>query len=237
MVHSYSTTSAAYVTELQRLLQLGVPVAPRGQPCRELIHRQFMITRPDSKPIETCDKERNEVIQRYQAAEMALYLAGERRASVWAERASKFWASIANDDGTINSNYGWLALMYGSANGKTQFDWAAESLKRDRESRQAFIRFSLPEHQRFDIKDQVCTMHMNFMIRNGQMHGCAVMRSNDIVRGLVYDMPWFCYLLEAMALELNVPVGTYTHFAHSFHLYERDIPVARRMCYDKPRVA
>jgi thymidylate synthase len=44
-------------------------------------------------------------------------------------------------------------------------------------------------------------------------------------------MPWFCELQEQMAEELGVLPGTYTHFAHSLHLYESDLEVARRMLF------
>ena len=86
-----------------------------------------------------------------------------------------------------------------------------------------------PEHKREGNADQVCTLHVNFAVREGRLHATAVMRSNDVVKGLAFDMPWFVSQLPRMAGEVSWPVGTYTHMAHSMHLYERDVPVAEEM--------
>lgn len=209
-------------------------VAPRGLPCRELVDYQFSVAKPRSGSLITMDVGRDLTMARYLKAEETLYDAHELRVSVWAEQASKFWAGIANADGTINSNYGWLMNGRKSAGGKTQWEWARQRLLDDPDTRQAFIRVSLPDHQQEGIKDQVCTMHMNFLIRDGALNGTVVMRSNDVIKGLAYDMPWFCLCLERMANDVNRPVGTYTHFAHSMHLYERDLPIALRMLGRKP---
>jgi thymidylate synthase len=166
----------------------------------------------------------------YLAKEEAMYLTGERQAEIWAEQASKFWSKLANPDGTINSNYGWLMFQNRSLpNDLTPWEWAVDSLRKDRNSRQAFVRLSLPEHQAEGIKDQPCTLYAIYHIRDNLLHATTVMRSNDVVKGLAYDMPWFCKCQGMMAREVGVKVGTYTHFANSMHLYERDIDAARKM--------
>jgi thymidylate synthase len=72
------------------------------------------------------------------------------------------------------------------------------------------------------------------MLRKNQLHETVVMRSNDVVRGLAYDMPWWCLCLDKMVSDLNenglnCQKGTYSHFTHSLHLYERDIPLVQEM--------
>jgi thymidylate synthase len=228
---TYETTSQAYLAALSGLLASpDYLVGPRGQPCREWLDAALTVERPASGPIVTESEGRNAKMANYLAAETELYLSGELRASVWAERASRFWTKLADGRGLIHSNYGWLALYNRSTrDGLTQWEWAKQSLRSDPDSRQAFVRFSLPEHQYVGNKDQVCTMHMIFHLRGGGLRGTVVMRSCDVVKGLAYDMPWFVLLLEKMAGELGVPVGTYTHFCHSLHLYERDVETAREM--------
>jgi len=227
---SFRTTSEAYLAAVATLLDdPDFETGPRGLKTAELMNWQFAVEQPTSEPIVTADVERNKVIAKYLRVEKRLYKSGERRASVWAAEASKFWGKIANDDGTINSNYGWLIFKNPSLGGQTPWEWARRSLVMDRDTRQAYMRIALPEHQRFGVKDQVCTLHLMFMFRDGKLHETAVMRSNDAVKGLVYDMPWFCGLLEEMAEELGEQVGTYTHLAHSLHLYESDRQTAERM--------
>ena len=62
----------------------------------------------------------------------------------------------------------------------------------------------------------------------------TVMRSNDLVLGLVYDLPWFCSLMDKMIDELipyypNLTKGHYTHSVHSLHIYEKDEDKVKKM--------
>lgn len=228
---SFLTTDNAYEAALVTLLDYpDFVVGPRKMVTHELMNWQFVVEWPTSGPIVTRSSARNRVIAKYHQAERDLYLDGEMRAEVWAERASRFWTRVSNPDGTINSNYGHLMLMNRSLPGSlTPYEWARDRLMEDLSSRQAFVRVSLPEHQFEGNKDQVCTMHEMFMVRGGLLHATAVMRSCDAVKGLVYDMPWFVYVQENMSRDLGVKVGTYTHFCHSLHLYERDVECAMEM--------
>lgn len=228
---NFTTVSEAYQALLAILIdQPEFQCRPRNQLCHELMNCLFTVQNPSDGPIITKSAVRNETMSCYLAVEKELYLSGELRAEVWAEKASKFWLKLANPDGTINSNYGWLAFKNRSLPfDMTPWDWAKESLLRDRDTRQAYVRLALPEHQWSENKDQVCTMHVMFLIRDGRLHATTVMRSNDIVRGLAYDMPWFCYMLIQMADEIKITVGTYSHFAHSLHLYDRDRLLAKEM--------
>jgi thymidylate synthase len=62
---------------------------------------------------------------------------------------------------------------------------------------------------------------MQFILRRGLLDAIVVMRSNDVIWGLPYDMFLFTFLQEMMAVELGVDVGRYHHFAASLHLYEK----------------
>lgn len=117
---------------------------------------------------------------------------------------------------------------------RTPWEWAKQSLINDKDTRQAILRFSLPEHQWQGNKDQTCTMHGNFLIRQDKLHLSVVMRSNDLTLGLVYDLPWFCSLLDKMVDELkpyypDLVKGHYTHTVHSLHIYERDEEKIKKM--------
>lgn len=110
---------------------------------------------------------------------------------------------------------------------RTPWEWAKESLIDDKDTRQAILRFSLPEHQWKGNKDQTCTLHGIFMIREDKLNLTINMRSNDLTLGLVYDLPWFISLMHKMRGELStvypdLKVGTYTHYVHNIHVYDRD---------------
>lgn len=213
--------------------------APRGLPIREKVDYSFTVLNPTSEPIKTADVERNNVIADYTRKEFNLYDSGSNKVTEFAQ-ASKFWEKLANPDGTINSAYGFLLWRNYSCTSNfsnramTPWEWAKESLQADKDTRQAILRFNLPEHCWIGNKDFTCTLTGNFLIRNDKLFLTMVMRSNDVVYGLTYDLPWFCSLMDKMLEELkptypNLQKGTYTHFAHSMHAYEKDAEVIQKM--------
>jgi thymidylate synthase len=229
--------------------------APRGMPCKEKLDYTFRVLNPSTETIVTLDEARNEKIAGYTAKEVELYNSCTNKVEDFA-RASKFWNKIANPDGTVNSAYGYLIwdnkshgsdfeqetiecpimnldhdgegrIMRTVPKRRTPWQWAKESLINDKDTRQAILRFSLPEHQWMGNKDQTCTMHGNFLIRDNKLHLSVVMRSNDLMKGLVYDMPWFMSLIDIMIDDLkdvypDLEKGFYTHTVHSMHAYEQD---------------
>jgi thymidylate synthase len=83
-----------------------------------------------------------------------------------------------------------------------------------------------------------CTLHGNWLIREDKLHLSIVMRSNDLVKGLAYDLPWFCSLMDKMIEELKptyptLTKGHYTHTVHSIHIYDSDEKVIRKMLGDE----
>lgn len=227
--------------------------APRGQKVREKFNYQFTITNPEPVPVVTLDEERNKVIYDYSNKEFDLYDSCSNLAEDFG-KASKFWLKLANPDGTVNSAYGyliWKNKSHGSdfeqtlelvtpprfeGDGsvsrcvpvrRTPWEWAKESLISDKDTRQAILRFSLPEHQWVGNKDQTCTLHGIFMIRDNKLNLTINMRSNDLTLGLVYDLPWFISLIYKMKDELkdvypDLEIGSYTHYVHNLHIYDRD---------------
>jgi hypothetical protein len=249
----FDSPSAAYLYALEEVyFHYDHRSSPRGLPVREKLDYGFRVVHPSNSPIITNDLDRNKVIEEYTQKEMKLYDSCSNLAEDFG-KASKFWLKLANPDGTVNSAYGrliWANKSHGNAfeqeiytisedpvsGGKimgyrpkmrTPWEWCRDSLIADKDTRQAIMRFSLPEHQWMGNKDQTCTLHGNWLIRNDRLHFSVTMRSNDLVKGLVYDMPWFCGLMDKMVEELkphypNLTKGYYTHIVHSLHIYEKD---------------
>ena len=110
---------------------------------------------------------------------------------------------------------------------RTPWQWCVDALRSDKDTRQAILRFSLPEHFYKGNKDMTCTLDGNFHIRDNKLLFRVHMRSNDLTLGLVYDLPWFISLMAEMVNELKdlypeLEVGTYTHTVDSLHIYDRD---------------
>jgi thymidylate synthase len=226
----YNSTSEAYLGTLEDVyFNPDYKYAPRGQAIREKLDYSFKVLNPSADPIVTNDEDRNRTIERYTKKEVDLYNSCSNRVEDFV-KASKFWKHIANANGTVNSAYGYLIWKNKSVGDKikmTPWDWALNSLKADKDTRQAVLKFSTPDVHVAGVKDFICTMHGNFLIRDNKLHLSIVMRSNDLHKGLVYDLSWFCSLIERMVEELKptypeLECGSYTHTAHSMHIYERD---------------
>lgn len=236
----YTSTHEAYAGVLKDVYyNPDYKASPRGLPIREKVDYVFSVLNPTNEPIRTADAERNKTIAEYTEKEVALYNSGTNKVSEFA-KASKFWDKLANPDGTINSAYGHLLWFNYSCTSNfsnramTPWEWAQESLLADKDTRQAILRFNLPEHCWIGNKDFVCTMHGNWLIRNDKLSFTVVMRSNDVVKGLTYDLPFFCGLMDKMLEELkptypNLQKGTYKHLVHSLHMYDRDEEIVKRM--------
>lgn len=204
---------------------------PRGLEVRECLNVGLYIEDP-SKNLFKYDDKSLTLPTGYVKKEMALYLRATDSAKEFS-KASKFWDSIKTDSGTINSAYGNLIFNASLVDGRSQFDWAFDCLKNDKDSRQAFMRFNNTSHQYDGNKDVPCTFTMSFHIRNNKLHATVYMRSNDIIKGTTYDIPSFILFQRLMLLRLqevypNLNMGTYTHWNSSFHLYSTDFELVEK---------
>jgi thymidylate synthase len=86
-------------------------------------------------------------------------------------------------------------------------------------------------------KDFVCTMYLNFFIRDNKLNMKVQMRSNDIFYGLTFDAPFFAFVQQHMRLWLletypDLELGTYYHCADNIHFYERHFELAENIIND-----
>ena len=161
---------------------------------------------------------------KYFAGELAWYLKQDNNVD-YISNFSGFWNNITNP-GTneINSNYG--TLIFGE-----QLKWVVDSLKSDQNTRQAIAFLNQPKFQFEGNKDFVCTMYMNFFIRDNKLNMKVQMRSNDVFYGLTFDAPFFGFVLQHVRLWLleeypDLELGTYFHCADNIHYYERHFDLA-----------
>lgn len=167
------------------------------------------------------DKVRNMPV-RYAVGELAWYLSGSNQVKDIAQ-FSKVWEALSDDGETNNSAYGWRIL---SKFGFDQWEYVKELIKKDPNTRQAVIH--IKDASNVPTKDTPCTVYLQFLLRQGKLNLSVHMRSNDIWKGVPYDMFSFCFLQMKMAMELGVEIGQYTHYAGSLHLYQRDYETAKK---------
>ena len=131
------------------------------------------------------------------------------------KKFAKIWDNMHAGDDRVNSNYGWQWKRNG------QLAKCIDQLKNNPNSRQAWISIYDGKEKDQYKYDTPCTMCVGFDIKNGKLDMTVIMRSNDLVYGFCNDQYCFSKLQQMVADHLDLPVGTYTHFAHDLHIYER----------------
>ncbi|MCL2365811.1 MAG: thymidylate synthase [Oscillospiraceae bacterium] len=101
-----------------------------------------------------------------------------------------------------------------------QIPWIIEELKRNPDSRRAVI--VVRNEADMETESPACLQILQFMIRAGALHLKVVFRSNDATKATFMNAYALVMLQKRIAETLDMPIGTYTHRAHSFHVYERD---------------
>mgnify|MGYP003542764929 CR=1 FL=1 len=132
------------------------------------------------------------------------------------------WKKCADENGFINSNYGYLVFNSGNHN---QYANTLLELQKNPDSRRAIIIYNRPS-MHYDYKENgknefVCTLAQQFFIRNNKLVMHVTMRSNDFCFGSNYDFNWFKYVQSRLAADLGIDCGDYIHTVGSGHLYER----------------
>lgn len=235
----YENFQTAYKDLLQKLKTYGQDVSSRGFNCKELRNLQFTITKPQFRLLDI--PFRNQQMRRYIFGELLWYLSASDDVN-FIKRYSKFWEKISDDGMHSNSAYGkyifrpftprgegvfYPSFYFDNEKTISQWDWVKSLLIKDNGTREAVIH--IKPIQMYETKDVVCTIALIFQIRNGKLNLTTIMRSNDIIKGLTYDVFMFTFLQELMAVELDVPLGEYTHFTTSLHLYEQDNELADKI--------
>lgn len=207
--------------------------SPRGLECKEILDLGFTIKDPYSclylNPVRSSQF-------KYIAGELIWYLAKDRNTD-FIHNFSKFWKNLVDEEGNINSNYGYL-ITENSENGVNSWEWAMKSLIKDKDTRQAIIFFNKPKYQIENVKDFPCTLYANFHIRNNKLNLSVKMRSNDMILGLPTDVAFFCFM-QICAYNLlkkyysNLELGTYTHHADSAHIYANKYEIVENMLQKK----
>jgi len=218
-----SNFSNQFTGIISKINDSGSESQPRNLKVRELIYGQFDV---DSTQPFASFKDRA-FNWKYFAGEVAWYLKKDNDID-YINKFSNFWKGITNpNSNTINSNYG--SLLFGS-----QLKWCLDSLKADNNTRQAIAFLNQPKFQFEGNKDFVCTMYLNFFIRDNKLNMKVQMRSNDIFYGLTFDAPFFAVVHQHMLLWLKetyptLELGTYTHFADNIHYYERHFELSEQI--------
>jgi thymidylate synthase len=141
----------------------------------------------------------------------------------------KIWNDVADADGKIHSNYGYLIFSKENYN---QYSQCFYHLLNDPSTRRAIMIYTRPriqiEYNENSMSDFICTNTVQYTIRHGKLHAHVSMRSNDAYFGYRNDWAWQKHILARLTTNLNIyrdecdhlEVGDIYWSTPSLHLYE-----------------
>lgn len=221
------TINLAYKNVCRDLLEKGERIesdnTTRGS-YTELNNYMFTI---DDISKDVVDLKTRNISTNYLAGELLWYWSSSNKLD-FINNFSKFWNKISDDGETSNSAYGYILRK---KFGFDQIEKVIELLNKDPSSRRAVVNLNIPNENVIETKDEICTIALAFNIRHGKLNCTTMMRSNDVVFGLTYDLTYFISIQKYIADALGVEYGSYTHFAISMHVYDRDLELVKNIAY------
>ena len=223
MINKFKTANEAFHYFMPYIVEHGVDF----DNTRALFNVGFLIEDPHwCHSITNRNGIKRDFNLKYAKAEWDWYLSGDRNIDKLGELYGKIpeiWKRMADEDGNVNSNYGWQWQRNIEGTSLNQIDWVVKLLKQHPITRQAAISIYDMKESNSYATDTPCTYAIQFTILDNKLNMCVTMRSNDLWYGFCNDQYCFSMLQKLVADKLDLPVGTYYHFAHNLHLYNNII--------------
>ncbi len=189
---------------------------------KELLHASFQIAEPRQRWITA----RTPVISpAFAIAEVFWILNGDNDANF-----INFWnPSLPKFAGTGDTYHGAYGYRIKKQFGVDQLEVAYQALANNPDTRQIVIeiwdpRIDLPntlgEPAAANIPCNICSMPK---IRDNKLEWLQVMRSNDVILGMPYNIIQFTTIQEILAGWLNLELGAYYQISDSLHAYTHDL--------------
>ena len=186
---------------------------------KAIMNESFSITNPLDFSIQHSIRKWSET---YAKREWDWYMTGERSIEKIVKYAP-MWQKMADKHGEVWSNYGYWWKLNG------QLDFAIKLLKDDPQTRRAIIVHYDPivASRGAYVHDTPCNLVLNFHTSNleldGYLHLTVFARSIDLWYGFCNDQYIFARLLQKVAGELCMSVGTIHYFITNFHIYKNKL--------------
>ena len=213
MIKTFSaeTTDDLMRAAASHILRDGLSVDPTRGPVLEVCAVGLELTNPRARLSRS--EGRGRVFSCL--GELCWYLSGSSTASDVSYYIPAYEAEA--EDGVVYGGYGPRLLRWDGIN---QIDSVVKVLRDGPASRRAVIQLFDHEDLRAQHRDIPCTCTLQFLIRGNRLHLITYMRSNDVYLGLPHDIFSFTMIQEVVARTLGVPLGIYSHFVGSLHVYE-----------------
>ncbi|GAA3221081.1 thymidylate synthase [Actinocorallia longicatena] len=220
-IRPFRSANDLCVEACTRVLTQGRATAPRGLPTREVLGSSLRLADPRNRLV---DLPPHRIINpAFAVAETLWILSGSD--APWIHEFNSALAKYVGN-GAPHGAYGPRLRSWA---GIDQFDRVRTLLGDDPDTRRAVLTIFDPARDLADERDIPCTLGHRFYLRDGALYMVTSMRSQDVWRGLPYDMFAATVLLELMAGWIGARVGYWHHEVDSLHLYQPEHDAARQV--------
>lgn len=211
-----------YAEICMALMVAGTETSPRGKLTRELHPTTVLLHEPRERIVTSYGRTLN---LPFALAEAIQIITGQNDAQALAFYNSKIIEIQGEAPGVtrFNAAYGERLRKFETATGTVdQLEHVIQTLKHDPDSRQASVVLSHPLHDNWEMvtRDRACNVYAHAMIRDGKLDWMQVIRSNDAVWGIPYNLVQWSHVQEWVAASLGVQMGHLFIVQDSFHVYE-----------------
>ena len=165
---------------------------------------------------------------------------------IWQKKSNKIedlnshiWDQWAGEDGTIGKAYGYqFAKKYkfktkDGIKEMDQVDYVLNLLNNDKASRR--IMTNLFNHEELkDMNLEPCAFGTQWLVKDGKLHLILNQRSQDMLAANGWNTMQYAALLCMVAQCVGLKVGTLTHNIGDCHIYDRHIPLIKKLLEAKP---
>jgi len=218
--------NAQYHHLLHRVMEHGIEEVNERTGARSKALPHMVLSSPIQRHIEVVGARR--VFPKSAAAELAWCLSGDKNIE-WLQQHTPMWNQFTNEHNEIDCAYGW---RWQTAFNRDQLQMAIDALKKDTTDRQIVVMAWDPRVDGLGnrwSKNVPCPIGFMVNIIDNKLNLTMLMRSSDVVVGLVYDSIFYELLLVALANELGVGYGMFTAFLNHAHIYKSHWGIAEQM--------
>lgn len=165
---------------------------------------------------------------------------------IWQKKSNKIsdlnshiWDQWEREDGTIGKAYGYqMSKKYefktkDGIKKMDQVDYVLYLLKNDQSSRR--IMTNIFNHEELkDMALEPCAYGTQWLVKGGKLHLILNQRSQDMLAANGWNTMQYAALLCMFAQVSGLGIGTLTHNIGDCHIYDRHIPLVKKLLEAKP---
>ena len=163
----------------------------------------------------------------------------QKKSNKIADLNSHIWDQWAGEDGTIGKAYGYqMSRLYefktkDGIKKMDQVDYVLYLLNNERSTRRIMTNIFAHDELK-DMNLEPCAFGTQWLVKEGKLHLILNQRSQDMLAANGWNTMQYSALLCMFAQVVGLEPGTLTHNIGDCHIYDRHIPLVKKLLDAKP---